>query len=135
MYVGYDPAGNISDTVKVENVLYDITSPLISISYPSSDIYTTESNMIFNTNENLYGFNIYWNGIGENNKPDEIKYFSDDKLLSGEYNSDNLFVPELKDATTYAITLNGNDRAGNKAEEVKLVGIKIDLTPPEFTNF
>ena len=62
MYVGYDPAGNISDTVKVENVLYDITSPLISISYPSSDIYTTESKMIFNVNEDLYGFNINWNG-------------------------------------------------------------------------
>jgi len=135
MYVGYDPAGNISDTVKVEDVLYDITSPIILISYPTSDIYTTESKMIFNINEDLYGFNIFWNGIGKNNKPHEITYLSDDKLLSGEYDSDNLFIPELKDATTYEITLNGNDRAGNKAEEVKLIDIKIDLTPPEFTNF
>ena len=31
--------------------------------------------------------------------------------------------------------MNGNDRAGNKAEEVKIIDIKIDLTPPEFTNF
>ena len=135
MYIGYDPAGNISDTVIVSNVLYDITSPVISISYPSSDIYSTESKMIFNANEDLYGFNIRWDGIGKNNKPDKIEYIADKKILTGEYNSDNLFIPELKDATTYTIILNGSDRAGNKAEEVKLTDIKIDLTPPDFTDF
>ena len=41
LYVGMDPAGNVSDTVKVDSILYDVTSPVISISYPNSDIYTT----------------------------------------------------------------------------------------------
>ena len=33
-FVGSDPAGNISDTVKVEKILYDITPPILSISSP-----------------------------------------------------------------------------------------------------
>ena len=135
LYVGMDPAGNVSDTVKVDSILYDVTSPVISISYPNSDIYTTESKMVFNVNEDIYGFRIDWNGVGRNNQPHNIEYISDEILPKGEYDSDSLYIPVLKDANTYLVLLNGNDRAGNKANEAKLTDIKIDLTPPEFTNF
>ena len=55
-------------------------------------------------------------------------------LLAGSYNSDDLFNPELLDATTYKISINGFDRANNKGLESSISKIKVDLTPPEFSN-
>ncbi|MEC7871559.1 MAG: Ig-like domain-containing protein [Candidatus Neomarinimicrobiota bacterium] len=134
LFVGLDPAGNISDTIKVVNILYDITAPLITITYPQSDIYTAESKMLFNTNEDLYDFQINWDGLSNNGSSDNIQYIPASELSSGDYNSDNLYVPELKDATTYTISINGQDRATNRAVEAKINDIRVDLTPPEFSN-
>ena len=133
-FVGSDPAGNISDTVKVEKILYDITPPILSISSPESNIFTAKSEMLFNANEDIYDFQIKWTGKSLNGEIDEKIYAHSNSLSSGSYNSDNLFNPELKDATTYDITLNGFDRAKNKAIEAKITNIKVDLTPPEFSN-
>ena len=133
-FVGSDPAGNISDTVKVENVLYDITPPILSITYPASNIFTAKSEMFFDVNEDIYDFKIKWVGRSLNSDVDEKIYTHSTSLPSGSYNSDDLFDPELKDATTYIITLNGFDRAKNKATEAKISDIKVDLTPPEFSN-
>ena len=133
-FVGSDPAGNISDTVKVEKILYDITPPILSISSPQSNIFTAKSEMFFDVNEDMYDFQIKWVGKSLNGEPDEKTYIHPNSLLSGNYNSDDLFNPELKDATTYEIAINGLDRANNKAIEARISDIKVDLTPPEFSN-
>ena len=133
-FVGLDPAGNVSDTVIIKNILYDVTPPLLLITAPESDIYTAKSEMLFDVNENIYNFEITWIGkslIGEN---DEKIYSHSDVLLAGGYNSDDLFNPELLDATTYKISINGFDRANNKGLESSISKIKVDLTPPEFSN-
>mgnify|MGYP001158560002 FL=1 len=134
MYVGLDPAGNVSDTVKVVDILYDITPPLISITYPESDIYTAETKLLFNINEDLYDFKINWDGVSKNGSPDNLQYAHSSVLISGDFNSDDLYIPELKDATSYNISINGQDRAGNQALEAKISDIRVDLTPPEFSN-
>ena len=133
-YVGYDPAGNISDTVKVEKILYDITSPVLVITSPKSNIFTAESEMLFSVNEDIYDFKIDWMGESISGEEDRKTYTHPKSLFAGDYNSDNLFNPELKDATTYTITLNGFDRAKNRASEAIVSEIKVDLTPPVFTN-
>ena len=62
LYVAFDPAGNQSDTVTTMKILYDITPPVISITYPQSDIFTTETQVQFNSTEDLYSFNMDWLG-------------------------------------------------------------------------
>ena len=131
LFVGMDPAGNISDTVKVMNILYDITPPLIEITYPSSDIFTAESKLMFDFNEDIYDFSLEWLGV---NSIDNILFQSKESLDAGSYNSDDLFEAEIKDAITYSVSLKGRDRAGNIAAEATLSDIRVDLTPPEFSN-
>ena len=133
-YVASDPAGNISDTISVSDILYDITAPLISISYPLNNTYINETKMLFSTNEDLYDFSIKWNGIKSNGEKDELSFYSENIIALGEYNSDDITIPELKDATTYSFKINGRDRAGNTAIEAEIIDIKVDLTPPVFTD-
>ena len=133
-FVGLDPAGNVSDTVIIKNILYDVTPPLLSITSPESDIYTAKSEMLFDVNENIYNFEITWIGKSLSGEIDEKLYSHSDVLLAGSYNSDDLFNPELLDATTYKISINGFDRANNKGLESSISKIKVDLTPPEFSN-
>ena len=132
-YVASDPAGNISDTVIVKDILYDITAPLISINYPQSNAFINKSEMLFDVNENMYDFSIIWEGVNQNNEKDLLSFNADGIIDSGQYNSDDLMVPELKDATVYTIKINGKDRAGNIALESSIDGIKVDFTPPVFT--
>lgn len=132
-YVAFDPAGNQSDTAKVIKILYDITPPVMAITYPSSDIFTTETQIQFNSTEDLYGFTIDWLGKLAGQPDNIVLYNHEGVLVSGDHNSDNLFVPELSDGFAYTITLNGNDRAGNDAIPAEITDVRIDLTPPEFT--
>ena len=106
---------------------------MIAIAYPESDIYTNETKVLFNINEDLYDFKINWDGISKNGLPDNLQYAHSSILISGDFISDDLYIPELKDATTYSISINGEDRAGNKALEAKISDIRVDLTPPEFS--
>ena len=133
LYVGFDPAGNQSDTTRMDDILYDITPPIITISYPSSNIFTTETAIIFETNEDIYDLNINWTGKSESDVDDVVYYNNPNILTVGEINSDDLFIPELKDAYNYSITFQGQDRAGNFAEPSILNNVKIDLTPPIFS--
>ena len=133
LYVGFDPAGNQSDTTRMDDILYDITPPIITISYPSSNIFTTETAIIFETNEDIYDLNINWTGKSESDVDDVVYYNNPNILTVGEINSDDLFIPELKDAYNYSIIFQGQDRAGNFAEPSILNNVKIDLTPPIFS--
>ena len=104
-YVASDPAGNISDTVIVKDILYDVTAPLISINYPQSNAFINKSEMLFDVNENMYDFSIIWEGVNQNNEKDLLSFNADGIIDSGQYNSDDLMVPELKDATVYTCLL------------------------------
>ena len=135
LYVAFDPAGNQSDTTRMDDIFYDVTPPIITINYPSSNIFTTETSIIFGINEDLYNFNINWKGKNISEPEDVVFYKSPNILTSGEINSDDLFIPELKDGYSYSITFEGQDRAGNFATPTELNDIKIDLTPPVFSAF
>ena len=135
LYVAFDPAGNQSDTTRVENILYDVTPPTLAFTYPESDVFTTKTKLLFDVSEDIYDFHIQWDGLGKDNEPHSITFAYPDILGEGSFNSDDLTIPELKDGFAYSITLNGSDRAGNIANPAILNGVKIDLTPPEFTAF
>ncbi|HIC36731.1 MAG TPA: hypothetical protein EYO80_03520, partial [Candidatus Marinimicrobia bacterium] len=135
LYFALDPAGNQSDTVRMNNILYDITPPSIAFTYPESNIFTTETKVNFDVSEDIYHFNIDWKGEGTVGESHPVNFNQQKVLSAGSYNSDDLIVPELKDGFSYTISLNGIDRAGNVATPAELTDIRIDLTPPEFTAF
>ncbi|MGY8781223.1 MAG: hypothetical protein ACKVJJ_06155 [Fidelibacterota bacterium] len=135
LYVAFDPAGNKSDTTRVDNVLYDITPPTIVYSYPVSNIFTTETKLNFEVSEDIYGFNIDWIGKSSLGETHPVNFNQNIRLAAGSYNSDDLVIPELKDGYSYNISMKGLDRAGNVAIPAKLINVTIDLTPPEFTAF
>ena len=135
LYVAFDPAGNQSDTTRMDDILYDITPPEITINYPSSNVFTRETSIIFEINEDLYDFNINWNGKSIGDSDDVVFYKSPNVLTSGEINSDDLFIPELIDGYSYSISFEGQDRAGNFATPIQLNDVRIDLTPPRFSSF
>ena len=135
LYVAFDPAGNQSDTTRMDDILYDVTPPIITINYPSSNIFTTETAVIFDINEDIYNFNINWNGNSLGTTDDKVFYSSPNILTVGEINTDDLFIPELKDGYNYSIIFQGQDRAGNSATPSELNNVKIDLTPPVFSAF
>ena len=135
LYVAFDPAGNQSDTTRMDDILYDITPPIITINYPSSNIFTTETAVLFDINEDVYNFNINWAGNNIDDPDDVVFYNSPNILSAGEINTDDLFIPELKDGYNYSITFQGQDRAGNSAIPSALKNVKIDLTPPVFSAF
>lgn len=135
LYVAFDPAGNQSDTARVNKILYDITPPTIVLTYPESNIFTTETKLNFDVSENIYEFSIDWTGVGTMGESSPVKYNRQELLTAGSYNSDDLIVPALKDGFSYTILLNGLDRAGNVATSAQLTNVKIDLTPPEFSAF
>ena len=135
LYVAFDPAGNQSDTVRVDDILYDVTPPAIVITYPESNIFTTETKLLFEVSEDIYDFMINWYGVGSDKQSEPIEFIYSKILSMDSYSSDDLYIPDVKDGYSYSITLNGSDRAGNMARTAGLLDIRIDLTPPEFTAF
>ena len=135
LYVAHDPAGNQSDTARVDNILYDITPPILTFTYPESNVFTAKTKLLFDISEDIYGLKINWDGTGQDGDTHPVEYNFPDVLVAGSFNSDDLHIPELMDGYNYSITLDGEDRAGNVATQAGLNDVRIDLTPPEFTEF
>ena len=104
LYVAFDPAGNQSDTVRVDHILYDITPPTIVITYPESNIFTTETKLLFEVSEDIYDLMINWYGLSSDKQSDPIEFIYSNILSNGSYNSDALDIPDVKDGYTYSIT-------------------------------
>ena len=96
LYVALDPAGNQSDTTRKVDILFDVTPPKITITYPSSNIFTTETKLLFDSSEDIYDFIIKWNGTRIGQTDNLILYENPNVLTAGSINSDDLFIPELK---------------------------------------
>ena len=129
LYVALDPAGNQSDTTRKVDILFDVTPPKITITYPSSNIFTTETKLLFDSSEDIYDFIIKWNGTRIGETDNLILYENPNVLTAGSINSDELFIPELKDGYSYTITLSGEDRAGNLSTPVGVRWIPVVYRP------
>jgi len=132
---GTDLAGNITDTLVARNVEYDIIAPLISIEYPASDIYTRETHIQYNLDENLVDGEIVWEPVSPQANISAISFkFSLQAGLKGQHLSDDYFIPDLQDGSAYQIKITGRDKAGNISEPVVINNYKFDRTPPVFSD-
>jgi CheY-specific phosphatase CheX len=133
-FFGEDPAGNRSDTVSVYDVTYDVTAPVITITFPTDGIYSSDANVIFTLSEDLARGEITWHGTTPQGQPSEIAYSLEGATLrSGEHQLSDDYLPQLVDGGTYDITIEGEDFAGNRALAPKVVNFHFDRTPPVFT--
>jgi len=124
--VGVDYAGNVSDTVLIENILYDISPPIMTIYKPIYNSFVNETQIEFSINEPLDGADL----ILESNTGNIIELkLSDSYLLAGEHVFDDLI--ELEEKVSYSIYIQGIDFAGNTGQSEPIENVKYDVTEPE----
>ena len=131
-----DRAGNESNISSVNQIQYDITAPVINLTYPMVQSYVSTPAISFELSENLhYGKIIFTQSGGsvDSLSPQEF-VMNDEQMAKGDHsNIFNLDGPELTEGSIYTISIEGEDRAGNEASIVSVSGIIYDATPPMLT--
>ena len=134
-YFGRDPAGNVSDTIVVSDVLYDVTPPTVLIIEPENEAYSATPEMVYTVSEDLARGMITWQGISPAGKMPKIEYqLSGAALQAGDHRITDYYQPRLVDGGLYTIVLEGEDFAGNTSLPSRVVGIHFDNTAPVFSN-
>ncbi|MBC8322880.1 MAG: hypothetical protein H8E70_04875 [Candidatus Marinimicrobia bacterium] len=124
--VGVDYAGNISDTIKIENIKYDISPPIITIYKPIYNSFVNETQIEFSISETLDAAEL----ILESNSGNTIKLtLSDSYLLEGDHVFNDSLT--LKENVPYTIYIQGKDFAGNTSQSQAIENVKYDVTKPE----
>jgi hypothetical protein len=130
---GHDPAGNLSETVQIDSVHYDITNPVIVMENPLTGSYVNTPNIIYNLSEVMAEGSITFQrtaGGADPSSPHTVT-IPQVQLKMGQHASlDSTVWPDLSDGSVYRVTYTGIDRAGNEAEPVVLDGIGYDITLP-----
>jgi len=130
-----DFAGNVSETIKMENVLYDISPPLIEIVSPENGYFTKGSELSFFQSEELKEGMIFWKGVNQAGALVEDKWIlNESSLKKGAHELNNYTNPELVDGGVYTIEFSATDLAGNSAEPVNITEYTVDRTPPVFSS-
>ncbi len=133
---GSDRAGNQSDTLMVNNVLYDFTEPVIAVSQPVTGMYLNHRKLSYSLSETLHKGMIVWRRTGGNedsNAPYEILITDKDRKSGSHSDIEITGMPNVMENVQYAISFSGADRAGNTADIKTVSGIIYDFTPPEIT--
>ncbi len=125
-FVGVDYAGNVSDTVMIENIKYDISPPIFTIYKPIYNSFINETQIEFSINEPLDAADLILESISGNIIELNL---TDSYLLAGEHvYNDSLF---LEEKIPYSIYIKGIDFAGNTGQSKPIENVKYDVTKPE----
>jgi len=132
-FKGVDLANNESNVIVADNVLFDNTAPVVSMTRPIDSEILNTVDISFMNSENLHrGDFIFTRGSGtsDSGSPHSIALL-DEGLKDGMHTDWMLaFEGNLVDGTRYVITFDGNDRAGNKAEFTSIGNVLYDINPP-----
>jgi len=135
--VGIDLAGNVSDTVRIDSIHYDITPPVLTMIYPFDDAAINNATVSYAASEQLLAGEFLWTqngGMGDSLSP-HVVGLVDEELSSVEKIHISLTnEPYLTDGSTYSIFFTGRDLAGNDSEPITISNVLFDTTPPVFTN-
>ncbi|MCH7612945.1 MAG: hypothetical protein IIB45_06250, partial [Candidatus Marinimicrobia bacterium] len=130
-----DFAGNTSESVMMENVLYDISPPILQIVSPGDNHITKGSELALSISEDLLFGKISWEGINADGKFIFTSWeLFPEVLRKGQFGVNDFYEPQLEDGGIYSITFTGQDPAGNKSNPVKIINYRIDRTPPVFSD-
>ena len=132
-FSGQDLATNSSNLVISNNVLFDITIPVVSMSRPiDSEILNTVDVSFLNSEKLNIGDFIFTrtSGTSDPESPHRISVI-DEGLLEGMHTDWKLDLKgNLVDGTRYKITFDGSDRAGNKVKFNPISNVLYDINPP-----
>ena len=132
-FIGQDLATNSSNLVVSNNVLFDTTIPVVSMSRPlDSEILNTVDISFLNSEKLNIGDFVFTrtSGTSDPSSPHRIPVI-DEGLLEGMHTDWALDLKDnLVDGTRYKITFDGSDRAGNKAQFTPISNVLYDINPP-----
>lgn len=131
-----DRAGNIAETFYVENVLYDFTNPVMSLSYPTAMSFLPKKNFTYTLSETIEEGAFLLNRKGgreDSGSPHKIPLTTKEKTKGSHQNIQLLTMPEVVEGSIYKLSFTGHDRAGNFTAPISLPGIQYDFTPPEIS--
>ena len=130
---GQDLATNASNLVISDNVLFDTTIPVVSLSRPiDSEILNTVDVSFLNSEKLFIGDFVFTrtSGTSDPSSPHKIAVLNEG-LLEGMHTDWGLDLKgNLVDGTRYKITFDGNDRAGNKVRFTPISNVLYDINPP-----
>jgi len=132
-FKGVDLATNESNIIVVDNVLFDNTAPVVSMTRPIDSEILNTVDISFMNSENLHrGDFIFTRGSGTSDPGSPHSIALLDEGLKDGMHTDWVLALEgnLVDGTRYMITFDGNDRAGNKAEFTSIGNVLYDINPP-----
>ncbi len=132
-FSGQDLAANSSNLVVSNNVLFDTTIPVVSMSRPiDSEILNTVDVSFLNSEKLNIGDFIFTrtSGTSDPGSPHNISVLNEG-LLEGMHADLQLDLKgNLVDGTRYKITFDGSDKAGNKAKFTPISNVLYDINPP-----
>jgi len=132
-FKGVDLANNESNVIVADNVLFDNTVPVVSMTRPIDSEILNTVDISFMNSENLHrGDFIFTRGSGTSDSVSPHSIALLDEGLKEGMHTDWVLALEgnLVDGTRYVITFDGNDRAGNKAEFTSIGNVLYDINPP-----
>jgi len=128
-FFGSDSAGNVSDTLSVNNVFYDVSPPALIIVSPIDSTLNNDFSITYSTNEPLLEGAIIWVHL-----TDTIRYnIEESNLNTGEQFIVIEDVP-IKEDVEYMVFVRGVDRAGNIDTSLWVGPVFYDLSNPTVTN-
>ena len=133
---GVDRAGNSGKSLPVENVRFDITKPELVIIFPMSESIVNHDRVSYNLSEDLLSGKMIWKNVSDLDETavNEIILILEE-LSAGDHTNITLNkVPELIDGSSYMISMEGTDLAGNVNNAVPITSYIYDSSPPVFTN-
>ena len=132
---GSDRAGNHCESI-VENIRYDFTPPVISLTAPTEHTIVNHKNISYSISEPLFSGDVIWfQFTAEGDTLSVLKQKMEGRELSAGRHEHILLkhTPILVDSAVYAIKIIGIDSTENRSESPMITGITYDVTSPELT--
>ena len=129
-----DAAGNVASTISSNNVTYDVTAPVITVSSPTNNANVNSTAVSYSLSEVCQSASITWTrvaGPADAASP-HVKALMGSELNAGSHN--NIIItnnPSLVDGTSYDMVFACSDLAGNAATPVSVTNVTYSAGPPQ----
>ena len=131
-FVGIDKAGNVSDTVRVEGIQFDVSPPELTILYPVTNGFINTNILSYSISEPLTNGRLIWTAISGDVEPAvHVVPLIFEEMSEGDHSDVKLMqAPRLSDGIVYDLSIFGMDLAGNKSDTSIVANLTFDNTPP-----
>ena len=133
-----DSANNLSDTLFLNNITYDISQPIIVLNNPESNSNIKSSNLSYELSETMSNVEIIWERVSGSRDPISIHSLEliNDELIVGFFENKTLInQPQLQEGGIYDLKITGFDLAGNISNQILVENLNFDATAPIFEDF